>query len=261
MSDTIHHKWIKYLEANTHLLAGRTADSVIDFTEKELPRFIREHFRKNFNAIYDITDASFYQRILDEYYLNAKAKEDDEKQQRKFTQAVKLYMSFLRSKTFRGRVNKAVLTDTEKRAERQPANPVATKPKDTPDPMMPEGDDDGTLVEGRIYQVHVTRHERNRQVRQLCLQHYGYVCQVCGIDLEKVYGEPGKQFIEVHHLNPIADTDGEYVLDPVNRLVPLCSNCHSMIHRKPGGQPYTLQELRNLYKAPTWDKIEEKMKG
>ena len=88
MSDTIHHKWIKYLEANTHLLAGRTADSVIDFAEKELPRFIREHFRKNFNAIYNITDASFYQRILDEYYLNAKAKEDDEKQQRKFTYSI-----------------------------------------------------------------------------------------------------------------------------------------------------------------------------
>lgn len=248
------------MEANAYLLADSTAESVVDFAETELPRFIRENFRKNFSGIYDITDAAYYQRILDEYYLNAAAKTEDQEQDKHYTRALRLYMRFLGSKVFRGRANQATLTEAEKAAKKQKGKTTAPKPTVVADPMMPENDEDGKLTEGIIHQVHITRHERNRKLRQMCLLHYGYVCQVCGIDFEKVYGEPGKQFIEVHHLNPIADTDGEHVLDPVNGLVPLCSNCHSMIHRKPGGQPYTLQELRDLYKAPTWDKIEEKLK-
>lgn len=53
-----------------------------------------------------------------------------------------------------------------------------------------------------------------------------------GMDFEKFYGEIGREFIEVHHLERIADTDGEHEIDPKTDMVPLCSNCHSMIHRK-----------------------------
>jgi len=259
MSETIHNKFVAYLEANANLTAGDDAESIVDFAETELPRFIRDHFRKNFRGIYDVTDSSYYQRIQSEYYRNSAAKDEDKANGWKYKQTLSVYVKFLSSKAFRGRANKATLTDAEKKAKNQPAKAATTKPKNVPDPMMPQDDDDGKLTEGCIHQVHVTKHERNRILRQKCLQHYGYVCQVCGIDFEKVYGESGKQFIEVHHLNPIADTDGEHVLDPVNGLVPLCSNCHSMIHRKPGGQPYSLQELKDLYKAPTWDKIEKQM--
>ena len=45
------------------------------------------------------------------------------------------------------------------------------------------------------------------------------------------YGEIGKEFIEIHHLNPISETDGEHEVNPATDLIPLCSNCHSMIHR------------------------------
>ena len=103
--------------------------------------------------------------------------------------------------------------------------------------MILVNDEAWKLTEGIIHQVHITRHERNYKLYQLCLLYHGYVCQVCGIDFEKVHGEPSKHFIEMHLLNPIADTDGEHVLDLVNGLIPLCSNCHSMIHRKAGGHP------------------------
>ena len=106
------------------------------------------------------------------------------------------------------------------------------------------------MTEGKIRQVNVTRHERNQRLRQLCLAHYGYVCQVCGMDFESRYGAIGKDFIEVHHLNPIADTDGEHALDPEQGLVPLCSNCHSMIHRGgKDGKPMTLRELKEIYQT------------
>jgi len=265
MSETIHNKFIAYLKANTNLAAGGDAESIVEFAETELPRFIRKHFRKNFGGIYDETNHDYYLKLKNEYYINSAAKDEDNANGRKYTNALIAYEKFLDSKAFRGRANKATLTEAEKKEMKEKKKNRSSKtaqaePKEMLDPMMPKDDEGGKLTEGRIHQVHVTKHERNRSLRQICLQHYGYVCQVCKIDFEKVYGEPGKQFIEVHHLNPIADTDGEHALDPVEGLVPLCSNCHSMIHRKPGGQPYTLQELRNLYKVPTWDKIEEKMK-
>ena len=96
--------------------------------------------------------------------------------------------------------------------------------------------------------MNITKHERNRALRQACLKHYGYKCQVCEIKFDEVYGEIGKDFIEVHHLEPISNTDEEHALDPLTGLVPLCSNCHSMIHRGgKDGQPMPLEELKQIY--------------
>jgi len=256
---TIHNKFIAYLEANPKLRNGGDAKSMVAFAETELPGFIRKHFQKNFAGVYDKTDRDYYRNIKLEYYRNAAAIDEDKANGQKYSIALIAYEKFLDSKAFRGRANKAMLTEAEKKEKNRSSKAALAKPKEAPDPMIPEDDDDGKLTEGRIHQVHITKHERNRDLRQQCLLHYGYECQVCGIDFEKVYGEPGKQFIEVHHLNPIADTDGEHEIDPKEDLVPLCSNCHSMIHRKPGGQPYSLKELKDLYKAPTWDKIEDQM--
>ena len=46
----------------------------------------------------------------------------------------------------------------------------------------------------------------------------------------KTYGDLGKEFIEVHHLHPVSE--GVREVNPVEDLIPLCSNCHSMIHRQ-----------------------------
>ena len=35
-----------------------------------------------------------------------------------------------------------------------------------------------------------------------------------------------------------------YEVDPVRDLVPLCPNCHRAVHSKPGGEVYTVEELR-----------------
>jgi Predicted restriction endonuclease len=74
-------------------------------------------------------------------------------------------------------------------------------------------------------------YERDTKARAACIKHYGCKCVVCGMDFEYVYGALGKGFIEVHHIIPISERCGEYIVDPINDLRPLCSNCHSMIHR------------------------------
>ncbi|MBQ7426534.1 MAG: HNH endonuclease [Prevotella sp.] len=64
------------------------------------------------------------------------------------------------------------------------------------------------------------------------------------MDFEEKYGEIGRGFIHVHHLIPISSIGEDYVIDPINHLVPVCPNCHNMLHRK--DPPLTPEELKKL---------------
>lgn len=56
-------------------------------------------------------------------------------------------------------------------------------------------------------------------------------CEVCGFDFKEKYGELGENFIEAHHTKPISTmSDGETT--KIEDITMVCSNCHSMIHRK-----------------------------
>lgn len=101
-------------------------------------------------------------------------------------------------------------------------------------------------TEGLLKEVKYFRSKRNRAIRDQCAERDHYTCQVCGFNFEKVYGERGKKFIEVHHINPMANFDGEHEIK-VEDLISLCSNCHSMIHY--GGDFLDIDELRKTIKT------------
>ena len=101
--------------------------------------------------------------------------------------------------------------------------------------------------EGTQYEKTVTKHERNPINRKLCLQLKGYACAVCGILFEDLYGKIGHNFIEIHHVNPVSEMGDDHVVDIINELVPLCSNCHSMAHRRK--PPYSIEELKGFYRG------------
>jgi len=86
------------------------------------------------------------------------------------------------------------------------------------------------LIEGASKSVSVNSYERNPVARLQCMEHHGYTCKVCSFNFESIYGAIGKNYIHVHHLVPLSEIKGEYVVDPVNDLVPVCPNCHAMIH-------------------------------
>ncbi len=88
-----------------------------------------------------------------------------------------------------------------------------------------------TYVEGALVTISVNSYERNRDARQKCLDHYGYDCAGCGFNFEAVYGALGENFIHVHHVVPIHTIQEEYEVDPIKDLIPVCPNCHAMIHR------------------------------
>lgn len=101
-----------------------------------------------------------------------------------------------------------------------------------------------TYVEGAQLDEMVTNYQRNPAVRQECIDSQGVDCVICGFNFEEVYGEIGAGFIHVHHLNPLAEYSDEHEVKP-DDLVPVCPNCHNMLHRR-RKTPYTWEELRRI---------------
>ena len=100
-----------------------------------------------------------------------------------------------------------------------------------------------TLLEGASKMVELTRYERNLTARRLCIEHYGLSCQACGMSYEAKYGSLGAYLIHVHHVIPLAAMSGEYEVDPIRDLVPLCASCHHVVHQS--FPPYSVQQVRD----------------
>lgn len=100
-----------------------------------------------------------------------------------------------------------------------------------------------TIMEGAVIRITVNAYERNSTAKKACLEAYGYRCAVCDFDFEEVYGDVGKGYIHVHHIKPLCSIKENYVVDPINDLVPLCPNCHAMVHRT--DPPMNLDDLRS----------------
>jgi putative restriction endonuclease len=68
----------------------------------------------------------------------------------------------------------------------------------------------------------------------------------CGLNFGKFYGVHGEGFIHVHHIKPLSES-GETKVDPKTDLIPLCPNCHAMVHKKKT-HTLSLEELKQLLK-------------
>lgn len=108
--------------------------------------------------------------------------------------------------------------------------------------LVPLYDDLSSETEGAKNIQQSIRYERSRVNRAICLDKYGYTCQACGMNFEERYGLLGKEFIHVHHIIPVSELGENYALDPLTELVPLCPNCHAMVHRV--DPPMPIEQLR-----------------
>jgi len=99
-------------------------------------------------------------------------------------------------------------------------------------------------AEGAKKQVTVNSYERDPRARQACIDHHGTSCKCCSFDFEKVYGEHGKGFIHVHHIKPLHTVGEDYVVNPITDMVPLCPNCHAMIHRS--SEVLSVENLKDM---------------
>ena len=100
-------------------------------------------------------------------------------------------------------------------------------------------------MEGAQKVILTNRYERNPKARARCIAVHGSACKVCDFDFGIAFGEEFSGKIEVHHIKPISEIGEEYVVDPVHDLVPVCPNCHMMLHSKHDGV-YSIEELKQF---------------
>ena len=102
--------------------------------------------------------------------------------------------------------------------------------------------------EGRRRIRRHTTYERSPRNRARAIAVHGTRCLACGFSFDETYGsEHAEHYVEVHHVVSVAS--GPSTPNPVTDLVPLCSNCHSMAHRR-RGTSLSLEDLRALLRRP-----------
>lgn len=185
-------------------------DALIDYVEQTVCDILRANSNETHEQIYEYQAKQELSNILNSMLSGGKLHDLYTSSDGLIYDSLELYIGFLDSKY-------------HPLSEKQKKNKKKEK-KTIPEPQPYE------KQEGAKHEDTVIRYERDRGNRKDCIAHYGYICQVCGMDFEKHYGELGKEFIEVHHLHPVSQ--GERKVNPIVDLIPLCSNCHSMIHRQ-----------------------------
>jgi len=112
----------------------------------------------------------------------------------------------------------------------------------------PENLKDQPLEERKRYRRHRSI-ERNPQTSKIVKKERGYICEACGFDFKKIYGDislnkKGETYIEAHHLTPLSSLpEGKaQKFNPKDDFRVLCANCHKMVHRK--NPPYTIEEIK-----------------
>lgn len=98
--------------------------------------------------------------------------------------------------------------------------------------------------EGEEKSIKINTYERDPEAREKCIELFGAKCIICGFDFSEMYGEIGQGYIHVHHIIPLSEIGKTYKVNPVTDLIPICPNCHAMIHMK--DPVYTVDELKYL---------------
>ncbi|MCH1960058.1 HNH endonuclease [Romboutsia hominis] len=86
--------------------------------------------------------------------------------------------------------------------------------------------------EGNIKYQLSKKYERSPKNRLEAIKIHGTKCLICGFDFKEIYGDRGEGFIEIHHIIPLSELNEETEINPKKDLIPVCSNCHRMIHRE-----------------------------
>lgn len=106
-----------------------------------------------------------------------------------------------------------------------------------------ERDYSGIIIEeGALERTTTTQRRRSQKLREIKIREFKrendntVFCSACGFDFSEVYGERGKNFIEIHHTSLLHEEDIEgsslKLFEALKKVVLLCSNCHRMVHRK-----------------------------
>ena len=217
------------------------AETFADFTETKLAAFIRQYADPHFKGIYEQTDHNFYDRVRNLIAHNPQMAQEDEASNLHYSVQLRTYSNFLRSKAFTSLSKPKPTKTPSSKLKQTTSNPTPTTESSQPT--------EREITEGERKHAEYERLHRSPALRQACINKYGYQCQCCGINFAEVYGEQlGARFIEVHHLQMLSTYDESRPADYVDNLVPLCPNCHAMIHHIEASD-HPLRDLCQAYRG------------
>ncbi len=223
------------------------ANVIVETAEQVLPFTLNEHFGTGFSSIYDLQDEGEIEALRKKIKAHPVLKNIDKREEPRYTEVLKWYRLWLKSLQ---RESAPLLVPGEE-------DPYPTQVADHPETSVAHNDADyAPDTEGVEHQYNLTKKERNPELRRKCIEYYKQLwggrihCICCGFDFGKAYGDLGEGYIEIHHVTPHHTFEGKHEVDPTRDLIPLCSNCHSMIHRVEGqGKCMTLKQLKDNYKG------------
>ena len=102
--------------------------------------------------------------------------------------------------------------------------------------------------EGKKKQRYITTYERRPELREAAIAIHGLNCSVCDFNFGAFYGDYAEGYIHIHHLTPVSELSEPSQVNPQTDLVPVCANCHSIIHRKKN-RTLSIDELRVMIKS------------
>lgn len=101
-------------------------------------------------------------------------------------------------------------------------------------------DENIVVNEGFKRTISVNVYQRSTKLRDAAIEAFSVngkiSCECCKFNFDTFYGTTiGSGYIEIHHVKPIFKYEeqeiNKFIKDALKNLVPVCSNCHRMIHR------------------------------
>lgn len=139
---------------------------------------------------------------------------------RDFLMTHKESIDYILTESFNYEDIKGALDDIQERAEMLPLEEI--------------------ISEGKIITRNIKIRERSTRLRLKAIEYFTHndeiYCDCCGFNFPHFYGEIyGKDCIEIHHIKPIfqyrEDTLDQSIEKALQNLLPVCPNCHRIIHK------------------------------
>ena len=81
--------------------------------------------------------------------------------------------------------------------------------------------------------THHLKCERDIGNREQVIERLGTNCSICGFNFAETYGlDIARDFIDIHY---IGGDIPESQIDPARDFIPICTNCHRMLHKNRSG--------------------------
>lgn len=229
---------------------AKEVSMTVETAERIIPNTLNDYFGTKYESIYNITEIDDVEDLRRKIKTHPILKNLDMSVEPRYTEVLKWYRLFLKALNANA-VPMPVYGEYDD--TNHPSGTMATEPPVTPKPTV----ETTIYLEGEAGEAQPAElRKRNKILRQACINYYkalhgGHIfCECCGFDFQKAY-DIDDEYIEIHHRFSFSQTEGEHPVNSQTDLVPLCANCHRMIHHGQGGKGncMSLEELKRKYKG------------